>query len=310
MEEMEARHRKEQRDLQALVTQKKKGASKKTRKTVNTECEELEQRLKERHKLEIANLNQSTESEVEEIRSIHSGGAAVITGQLADPEQEAEQVASLSNITQKLSLDEKQQEVATSRKPNRQKARLARRAAEQEAQAAQAAEEASNLPDLRDQEKQSMNKLLEEHHLREKEIRPDGHCLYSAIADQLTSLGLDLMPGGTSASLEDKDPAQYKIVRMVAAAYVEGHPDDFEPYVEEALFLYVHKIRDTAQWGGQLELAALAKAYGLEINVLQAGGQIVKLEPEDSKDPQKIWLAYYRHTFGLGEHYNSLRKIS
>jgi OTU domain-containing protein 6 len=309
MEELETRHRKEQRDLQALVIQKKKGASKKTRKSVNTECEELEQRMKERHRLERAQLEQGNELEVDKTQSTSSEERAVTNDHESAAKVQTEEGPN-PNTLQDSSLGIGQQEDGSVRKPNRQKARLARRAAEQEAQTAQAAEEASNLPDLRDQERQAMSEALEQYHLQEKSIRPDGHCLYSAVADQLTILKLDLMPSGSSTSLEDQELPQYKIIRRAAADYVEGHPDDFEPYLEEALPLYVHKIRDTAQWGGQLELAALAKTYGVEINVLQGSGQIVKLEPEGPHDPQKIWLAYYRHTFGLGEHYNSLRKIS
>ncbi|KAK0246607.1 OTU protein, partial [Friedmanniomyces endolithicus] len=57
MEDLQARHRKEQRDLQSRVTQKKKRASKKTRKGVNDECEKLEAELKEKHAAEIALLS-------------------------------------------------------------------------------------------------------------------------------------------------------------------------------------------------------------------------------------------------------------
>src|ERR1700760_478752 len=53
MEELQARHRKEQRDLQSRITQKKKQASKKTRKGVNEECENLEAELKERQRAEV-----------------------------------------------------------------------------------------------------------------------------------------------------------------------------------------------------------------------------------------------------------------
>jgi OTU domain-containing protein 6 len=47
MEELQAKHRKELRDLQSKITQKKKQASKKTRKGVNEECDRLEQELKD-----------------------------------------------------------------------------------------------------------------------------------------------------------------------------------------------------------------------------------------------------------------------
>ena len=63
MEELQTRHKKEQRDLQSRVTQKKKQASKKTRKGVNDECDRLEAELKERQASELAALNGETQEE-------------------------------------------------------------------------------------------------------------------------------------------------------------------------------------------------------------------------------------------------------
>ena len=95
---------------------------------------------------------------------------------------------------------------------------------------------------------------------------------------------------------------------------MEAHPDDFAPFLEEPLAAYVPRIRDTAEWGGQLELAALAAAYGVEIKVVQ-DGRTETIEPASApagaaagKERERIWLAYYRHGYGLGEHYNSLRR--
>jgi OTU domain-containing protein 6 len=73
----------------------------------------------------------------------------------------------------------------------------------------------------------------------------------------------------------------------------------------------VHKVRDTGEWGGQLELMALAKTYAVNINVLQDFGRIEKIEGErDDGAAKSVWLGYYKHGFGLGEHYNSLRKTA
>jgi OTU domain-containing protein 6 len=57
LEAMQARHRKEQRDLQSRITSKKKNATKKTRKGVNDECAELERQLRDRQEQELALLN-------------------------------------------------------------------------------------------------------------------------------------------------------------------------------------------------------------------------------------------------------------
>ncbi|MCJ1400220.1 hypothetical protein MMC11_003424 [Xylographa trunciseda] len=288
MEELIKKHRHEQRDLQSRITQKKKAATKKTRKGINDECTELERQLAERHKTEL------------------SGGAGNVhvvgNGPWSDAGEDSGHTVPSEIAAGDLSVAETPDTPAQVKKPNRQKARLARRAAEQEAVVAQAAVEATRLPDLREQERLRMQEELKSRGLREKDVRPDGHCLYSAVADQLSTRPITRSLEG----YEDFEP-DYKSVRHVAADYISKHADDFSPFLEEPLEDYVVKIKDTAEWGGQLELSALARAYGVNINVLQGDGRVEKIEAGVDESGQPMWLAYYRHSFGLGEHYNSLR---
>ncbi|KAH0542312.1 hypothetical protein FGG08_003249 [Glutinoglossum americanum] len=313
MEELRTIHKKELRDLQARITQKKKSATKKTRKGVNEECEALERQLKEKQDLELSELAGGLPT--------NNMNGGIVGDEPEEPEETDEppfpgQPDRIQKSLRSLSPPSLQSiQPERPRKPNRQKARLARRTAEQETLAAQAAEEAANLPDLREQERLTMLKEFEVHGLSEKEVRPDGHCLYSAVADQLAELGIDLEPKLASTTAPNgvegsrNELPEYSRVRMVTAKFISEHPDDFSPFLEEPLSEYVHKIRDTAEWGGQLELLALARAYGAQINVLQGDGRIVSVGPgEGVSDGKELWLAYYRHSFGLGEHYNSLRK--
>lgn len=311
MEELQARHRKEQRDLIAKVTQKKKSATKKTRKGVNDECAELERELKERHKREIAALDGNVEASEDNDTTAEGG-------------EEDSQANGVEDGVQKLSIAPDDEDASGqangqtlgSKKPNRQKARLARRAAEQEALVTQAAKEAANMPDLREQERQKMHDQFKSRNLQEKVIRPDGHCLYSAVADQLDTMGIGVKPKVQPTIANGQDQADaatpaYKMVRIAAADYIKAHPDDFVLFLEEPVDGYVHKVKETAEWGGQLELLALAKTYGIGINVIQGDGRVEKIEGRDNaEDDKRMWLAYYRHGFGLGEHYNSLRKVS
>ncbi|KAF1982725.1 cysteine proteinase [Aulographum hederae CBS 113979] len=325
MEELQARHRKEQRDLVGRTTQKKKAATKKTRKGINDECEQLERELKERQNQEFAAFN--GEAEEGDEAPAESG----ITS--AEPTQTAsDDVNRISDSLKDTSISEPSAPLtngtldptspSSQRKPNRQKARLARRAQEQEEAAAEAEKEAANMPNRREMEREKMSVEFRTRGLREQEIRADGHCLYSAVADQLKELGLGLKPKITAkviAAAEDGDQdtdeqalPSYKVTRRAAADYISRHPDDFAPFLEEPLDVYVKKIRDTGEWGGQLELMALAKSYGVDINVLQGEGRVEKIEGTDGEEEEEkrkgMWLAYYRHGFGLGEHYNSLRK--
>ncbi|KAF2223988.1 OTU domain-containing protein 6B [Elsinoe ampelina] len=305
MEELQARHRKEAKDLQNKITSKKKQASKKTRKGVNDECDRLEQELKQRHEAEIADLSgQPGEPQVDTLPAneelANETASLSINGDSASTISAAPTTA--TSITSDTTPEASQQ---TKRIP-RARARLERRKAEQEALFNQASAEASNLPDLKAQERDRMVANFKSRGLVEKEIRADGHCLYSAFADQMEALEMPLLDTkpGDEAKLEE-----YKVVRKEAAAFMQSHPDDFAPFLEEGLDTYTMKIKDTAEWGGQMELIALARRYGVQINVLQGDGRVEEIKAEEGARSEKVlWLAYYKHGFGLGEHYNSLRK--
>ncbi|KAK5080796.1 OTU protein [Exophiala xenobiotica] len=277
MDELQARHRKEQKELQG----------------VNDECDRLEQELRERQQGEIQALapdDLETETAKLDLGSEQVGGVA-----------ESDHVKNeAGGAAPHLTVDDRgyQQDMDSAsptrpKKQSRQKARLARRTAEQEAQVEAAAEEAANMPDQRQQELSAMRRQMEIHGLTETMIRPDGHCLYSACAHSI----------GTSKAPD------YRRVRTAAAEFMTSHSDDFAPFMEEPIESYTRKIKDTAEWGGHLELQAIAKVFSVNINVLQANGHIEQIKPEQASE-KEIWLAYYKHSFGLGEHYNALQKAS
>lgn len=315
IETAQARHRKEARDLQSRITSKKKNATKKTRRGVNSECDELEREMKARHAAEIAALDgtaaaadelipDDNDEEVDE--TVEKLGALNV----ADLGAKAPQHPTISNGRSNQQDDEPPQEEGggggAGKKRNRQKERLARRAAELEAAAIAAEAEAANQTDHRSIEKTAMLATFAKHDLVEHEIRPDGHCLFSAVADQLTTQLHIPVGGGTEQTTQEPG---YKTVRRRAAEYVASHGDDYAGFLEESVESYVRKIRDTAEWGGQIELAAVANVYGVEVWVVQdRETEVVKPAEAVEGEGQRIWLAYYRHGYGLGEHYNSLRK--
>jgi OTU domain-containing protein 6 len=156
MEELQARHRKEQQDLQSKITQKKKNTSKKTRKGVNDECDALQRDLQERQQAELAIRSQNVIVDNVQALHVHDDGNEI---RQVGPSEIPEQDNAGTGVEREVESKEvsKGAPAANSvpnveergKKPSRQKARLARRAAEQEAQAAQATKEAANLPDLR-----------------------------------------------------------------------------------------------------------------------------------------------------------------
>ncbi|KAI5286139.1 hypothetical protein KEM52_002127 [Ascosphaera acerosa] len=358
MEELQARHRKELRDLQARITQKKKSATKKTRRGINDECERWAREIKERHEEEVRQLRGETETETETetdgATTTQDEGEGVTEGEGEEGKTSAEADAAtttgtIDDTVQDLAPKMQRLDVAGSsttspangtsndrspvkRKPNRQKARLARRAADRAAEAEQAAAEASQMPDHRAAERQAMAAARARLALRETDIRPDGHCLYSAVAHGLAGAGVPLSLSSTvaaptqspSPSLQLQDG--YKLVRAATADYLASRADEFAPFVEEPMAEYVRKVRETAEWGGQVELMAIARAFGVRVNVLRGDGSVEKLEPpapaaagSETQTPaqestrgggREIWLAYYQHSFGLGEHYNALQKMT
>lgn len=290
MDELLAKHRKELRDLQSIITSKKKSATKKTRKGVNAECEQLEQDMKARHEREIAELNGERVDNEEDV-------VVEEPKEAGDEDTLNREEGAVEDRMAGLSVSEHQKQAADQprRKPNRQKARLARRAAEQLALAEAAEKEAANQPNQREQEQKALQARFSELGMVEQDIPPDGHCLYSAFADQLKVLG---------KSIPEEEPG-YKIMRKACAEFLREHRDDFEPFLEEDFDEHLQKVAETAEWGGQLEVQALARAYEVTANIVQAQGRIERLNEGKAEE---VWLAYHRHNFGLGEHYNSLRK--
>lgn len=315
IDEIQARHRRELRDLQGRITNKKKNATKKTRKGVNDECAAMEQAMREKHQAELkaaegggggdatGEAADEVEDETQETTQTQDDKVDAVTTQLADTSIEATSSKDTPGNTAG----------GGPKKRNRQKERLARRAAEQEEIAAKAADEASHMVDHAAVERAAMLPLIAKSGRVEHLIRPDGHCLFSAVADQMAGVGKSV-----KLTRQDEDLDAFRAVRHTAARYMEAHPDDFAPFLlasEDGTDLDTHiaQIRDTAEWGGQLELSALASAYDVNIRVLHDGrSELIAPvgatdEGEDSEKRPTLWLVYYRHGFGLGEHYNSLR---
>ncbi|KAH9854159.1 cysteine proteinase [Lenzites betulinus] len=170
------------------------------------------------------------------------------------------------------------------------------------------------------EEEEQIKKTSDELGLIMHQINPDGHCLFSAVADQLALLGI-IPPAA----------ATYATCRRAAAEYIHAHPADFLPFLpsdrgedgvgatdaglmDRAHFeRYCATMRDTASWGGEPEVVALSRAYGVPIHVVQGGTPpVVVHDPAGEQAPpagdrQIAYISYHRRLYGLGEHYNSLR---
>ncbi|GAA5825130.1 hypothetical protein JCM10212_000351, partial [Sporobolomyces blumeae] len=141
------------------------------------------------------------------------------------------------------------------KKVSRQQARKLRRANHFEEQRQQAAAEvlAENDQSV-ERERSQIDAQLKKLKVHVKEVEPDGHCLFSAIADQANFLKL-------SSTKED-----YTSTRTHAANYLRAHPDDFLPFlVSDAdpdapmspseYARYCDTVEKTAEWGGEPEVS-------------------------------------------------------
>ncbi|KAF8758301.1 OTU-like cysteine protease [Rhizoctonia solani] len=202
---------------------------------------------------------------------------------------------------------------------SRFQARVTRKA-EQRAAELPAVDEASKAQMEREikEEEEAIMEECKAQGLHMVEIPPDGHCLYTAVADQLALLGL--IPSSA---------VHPSTTRNAAADYMLAHPDSFIPFLPsiegedgagaesggllspQQFQTYCARIRDTGTWGGEPEITALANAYKVPIHVVQSGPQRVVVHgPQDGqvvKPDAVVKISYHRRMYGLGEHYNSLR---
>lgn len=76
---------------------------------------------------------------------------------------------------------------------------------------------------------------------------------------------------------------------------------------------YTKEIEETAIWGGEMEITALSRALDVPVEIYSnrsATPMVINTRSDQKDDNGVIRLAYYQHLYGLGQHYNSLFKVS
>ncbi|OIT08347.1 PREDICTED: OTU domain-containing protein 6B-like [Nicotiana attenuata] len=295
-EEMLSRHRKEISQLQDREMAMKKAAAKGSKaeqkakkKQVDEEVSKLSAQLKQRHAEELASLG-------------YSGGSS--------NEKEKGNLDTLVKAIAGVSVGVQ----SDSSKPSKSVKRREKRAQQEAAREQRIQEEQSNILSDRVIENEKLERKLEPLGLTIIEIKPDGHCLYRAVENQLA-----LHSGGLS-------PYTYLELRHMAAGYMTKHATDFLPFflsenmsegesddsVVERFENYCREVETTAAWGGQLELGALTHVLKKHIMIFSGSFPDVEMGKEYKSDSStsscnlSIMLSYHRHAFGLGEHYNSV----
>ena len=109
-------------------------------------------------------------------------------------------------------------------------------------------------------------------------------------------------------------------MRQVAGSYLRNHALEFAPFLgldldnntdKQAFDTYCMKVESDilAEWGGQLEIRAISEALQVAIYVYAANAPVVRMGEENAHNTTPLRLAYHRHYFSLGEHYNSVVPI-
>lgn len=281
-EDIRARHRKEVKELTGKTTAMKKQATKSTKKEVMKQIQQLEDEMKQRHTKELAGDGSEEKEEFEEITP--------------------EQLLAQMNISEEPKNVEPVQSTSKQqpKRRNRQKERLAKREAEIARIQEEARLEQDKQPDLRGIELRNIQDLCDLQKVKQHDIIPDGHCLFSSISDQL--------------KIRHNIEVDVYELRKNAAEYIKENPDDFIPFLfdEETMTIrnideYTDKLVNTVMWGGDLEILALSKVYDCPITVMMSGRAPLRMN-EDGENVE-LKLVYYQHAFGLGEHYNSLHDL-
>ncbi|KAF3580586.1 hypothetical protein DY000_02031864 [Brassica cretica] len=297
VDEMLARHRQEIKQLQNKETEVKKAAAKGSKaeqkakkKQVEEDISKLSTKLKEKQLKELASQGFSSTSSS--------------SGNISKDETNEKKgdIDTLVRAIAGVSVTAQQEHS----KPSKSVKRREKRAKEEADREQRIKEEQSNVTSDRMVENQKLDKKLKPLGLTVSEIKPDGHCLYRAVENQLANLS-----GGAS-------PYTYQKLREMAASYMREHKTDFIPFflsetesesesAEERFEKYCREVESTAAWGGQLELGALTHCLRKHIMVFSGSFPDVEMGKEyKSSNDSSLMLSYHRHAFGLGEHYNSV----
>ncbi|GAO46767.1 cysteine proteinase [Saitoella complicata NRRL Y-17804] len=290
-DELIFRHKKEQKELVGKITGLKKTVNKKNKKDVQKQIEVLERELRQTHLVEIAEWDKTNQPEDNKEENGENGG-----------EDGALNTEGLQRAVKDIELHSaplQSEPPLPAKKRNRAKDRLAKKAAELDRLRDEAASEADSMPDLRAIETEAITALANAKGLKEHDIVPDGHCLYNAFAHQLR-----IRRGVEMDHVE---------MRKTAAGYIRANPDTFVPFLwaesdsPPSIDEYTKEIEETPVWGGQMEILALSRALKVPVEVVQMGAPVIKVDVEDEEDVgEPMRLAYYKHKYGLGAHYNSL----
>uniref|UniRef100_A0A7S1ES55 OTU domain-containing protein n=1 Tax=Timspurckia oligopyrenoides TaxID=708627 RepID=A0A7S1ES55_9RHOD len=213
--------------------------------------------------------------------------------------------------------EESNMNVSSKSKGQRRKEKKLQRETEQQKMIEEEKNRLSLIRTDKDEEEEKFASILKQNQLKIHPIPPDGHCLYAAVAHQLSlcrdstelSSTKRVLRGVLNEIKECKSVEKsVRVVRAAAADGLESLPEQYAPFADcengENFQGYCDRVRNQSDWGGELELRALAEFLGIQIQIFSAQFPVVTMGSESSA--LTIRLSFHRHQYSLGEHYNSL----
>ncbi|XP_055842922.1 deubiquitinase OTUD6B [Episyrphus balteatus] len=294
LDELNSKHRKEKKELQSQIQSLKKSAAKgdkKKRKEVQEEISRLELDLEKRQ------ANQLNEFQNERNTTQPNEQATGIT------EAPVDEIAVQTVTNDFLSLttnDLDNQPKLTKAQKRRNKKASEEKQREAEIQASE--EENKNGPRML--EHCAIADILKKRQLKLFSIASDGDCLYKAVAHQMQLTGRNAF---TVAELRQQT-ANYILANKEHLIFYMTNSNTGEILTDDDFINYCQNIRNTAAWGGQIEIKALSSALKVPIEVIQATGPST-IQGSEYDEPNLV-VTYHRLMYSLGEHYNSTRPIT
>lgn len=296
-EELEARHERELEEMEEKARSHVEavaaagGKSKKAKAAVEAAERETDQWLFE--------LRERQKEEMERLRARLEGDTA--------PDQDAP--ARCTGDVASAPVEETEEERIFRKKAKALKKKQGRAAKEAERDAEKERERLEAGPSAREVELGTLTARLAKCRppLRIMEVAADGNCLYRSIGDQLKRVRPDLLKKNSSREQD------YEKVRAICAASLRTRMDDYAPFAElnagEDYTSYCNRVENSADWGGELELRALADELRVRILVHRADANEPLAMGEAGGDGAPLHVAFHQHYYALGEHYNSVVPI-
>ena len=206
--------------------------------------------------------------------------------------------------------DEKNEELASTTERTKTKAQKRREKKERDEKARELAVELEKQrlkaegPSKKELEETRMKEKLRIETLKLKEVKADGHCLYRAVAEQVQEIG---------------EENRYKEVREICAKEMLENRSEYEAFVEVGeegdggFDTYCEKVKASAEWGGHVEMLAIARALKRDVEVYEVrpNGDVEKTVIEGGGGDGgnglgKVRLAFMQASYSLGEHYDAI----